>query len=55
MTALPGDPGAGGGGASTIFAQPPWQTGLGVPNNGARNVPDIALAASPDHDGYLVY
>ncbi len=51
----PGDPGAGGGGASTIFAQPAWQTGLGVPNNSARNVPDIALAASPDHDGYLVY
>jgi subtilase family serine protease len=51
----PGDPGAGGGGASTIFAQPAWQTGLGVPNNSARNVPDIALAASPGHDGYLVY
>ena len=51
----PGNPGAGGGGASTVFAQPTWQTGLGVPNNGARNVPDIALAASPDHDGYMVY
>jgi len=51
----PGNPGAGGGGASTVFAQPTWQTGLGVPNNGARNVPDISLAASPDHDGYMVY
>ena len=51
----PGNPAAGGGGASTVFAQPAWQTGLGVPNNGARNVPDLALAASPDHDGYLVY
>ncbi len=51
----PGDPGAGGGGASTIFAQPSWQTGLGVPNNSARNVPDVALAASPGHVGYLVY
>lgn len=50
-----GNPAAGGGGASTVFAQPAWQTGLGVPNNGARNVPDVALAASPDHDGYLVY
>ena len=50
-----GDPAAGGGGASTVFAQPAWQTGLGVPNNGARNVPDIALKASADHDGYLVY
>jgi uncharacterized protein (TIGR03437 family) len=51
----PGNPAAGGGGASTVFAQPAWQTGLGVPNNGARNVPDVSLAASPGHDGYLVY
>jgi uncharacterized protein (TIGR03437 family) len=51
----PGNPGAGGGGASTVFAQPTWQTGPGVPANGARNVPDISLAASADHDGYLVY
>jgi uncharacterized protein (TIGR03437 family) len=50
-----GDPAAGGGGASTFFAQPTWQTGLGVPSNSARNVPDISLAASADHDGYLVY
>src|ERR1039457_2717202 len=51
----PGSPAAGGGGASTVFAQPTWQIGLGEPNNGARNVPDLALAASPDHDGYMVY
>jgi uncharacterized protein (TIGR03437 family) len=51
----PGNPGAGGGGASTIFPNPVWQTGLGVPNNGARNVPDLAFAASPNHDGYMVY
>jgi uncharacterized protein (TIGR03437 family) len=51
----PGNPAAGGGGASTVFTNPPWQTGLGVPNNGARNVPDIALAASPNNDGYMVY
>ncbi len=50
----PGDPAAGGGGSSVAFAQPAWQTGLGVPNNGARNVPDIALAASAEHDGYMV-
>ena len=48
-------PDAGGGGASVFFTKPSWQTGAGVPNNGARNVPDIALAASPDHNGYLVY
>jgi subtilase family serine protease len=51
----PGNPAAGGGGASTVFGQPTWQTGLGVPNNGSRNVPDIALAASAEHDGYMVY
>ncbi|MCU1239189.1 MAG: peptidase and in, kexin, sedolisin, partial [Candidatus Solibacter sp.] len=50
-----GNPASGGGGYSTQFAQPSWQTGLGVPQNGARNVPDIALAASAEHDGYLVY
>jgi subtilase family serine protease len=51
----PGNPAAGGGGASTVFGQPSWQTGLGVPNNGSRNVPDVALAASAQHDGYMVY
>ncbi len=50
-----GSPSAGGGGASVFFANPSWQTGAGVPSNGARNVPDISLAASPDHNGYLVY
>jgi subtilase family serine protease len=50
-----GNPAAGGGGASTVFTQPSWQTGLGVPSNGARNVPDISLNASADHDGYMVY
>jgi hypothetical protein len=42
----------GGGGASTIFAKPSWQAGTGVPNDGRRDVPDIALNASL-HDGYL--
>ena len=50
---IPGYPLAGGGGASTVFPNPTWQTGLGVPNNGARNVPDISLAASP-YVGYMV-
>ncbi len=44
---------AGGGGASTFFSKPTWQTGTGVPNDGVRDVPDISLDASPDHDGYL--
>ena len=45
---------SGGGGASTLFSKPSWQTGTGVPDDGKRDVPDVALAASPDHDGYLL-
>jgi subtilase family serine protease len=35
-----------GGGPSNLFQQPAWQTGDGVPNNGYRDIPDIALDAS---------
>jgi hypothetical protein len=45
---------AGGGGASSIFGKPSWQTGTGVPNDGVRDVPDLALNASSAHDSYLV-
>ncbi len=45
---------ATGGGVSTLFAKPTWQTGAGVPADGQRDVPDISFAASADHDGYLV-
>ncbi len=48
-------PAASGGGASIYFAKPSWQTGLGVPADGARDVPDVALPASPNHDAYLVW
>jgi subtilase family serine protease len=50
--------GASGGGASLgasagFFAKPIWQTGTGVPNDSKRDVPDISITASADHDGYL--
>lgn len=45
---------AGGGGASTIFSKPSWQSGNGVPGDGKRDVPDIALNASNGHDPYLI-
>ncbi len=45
---------ATGGGASVKFAKPSWQQGVGVPNDGARDVPDISIAASSDHDGFLI-
>lgn len=44
---------AGGGGQSILFGKPTWQKGTGVPSDGKRDVPDISLNASPNHDGYL--
>jgi uncharacterized protein (TIGR03437 family) len=43
-----------GGGASALYAKPSWQSAPGVPNDGARDVPDVAFAASPNHTGYAV-
>jgi len=54
-SAADGSPSSSGGGASAFFGKPSWQTGPGVPADNARDVPDIALSASADHDGYLVY
>jgi uncharacterized protein (TIGR03437 family) len=45
----------GGGGASIMFPRPSWQTGPGVPKDGARHTPDLSLSASAQHDGYFVY
>ncbi len=50
-----GEPSASGGGASVLFSKPSWQTGRGVPSDNARDVPDVSLNASDDHDRYLVY
>jgi subtilase family serine protease len=44
----------GGGGASSVFSKPSWQTGTGVPGDSARDVPDIALSGSNGHDAYLI-
>ncbi len=45
---------ATGGGASTLFTKPSWQSGAGVPNDGVRDVPDVSFSASADHDAYVV-
>ncbi len=45
---------ASGGGVSKLFSKPTWQTGAGVPADGQRDVPDLALSSSADHDGYLI-
>ena len=44
-----------GGGASIYFAKPAWQLSTGVPSDGYRDVPDVALNASSAHDPYLIY
>ncbi len=48
-------PSSGGGGSSSFFSKPSWQTGAGVPTDSARNVPDVAMAGSAQHDGYLFW
>jgi len=53
---------AGGGGKSSCvnsscnagFPKPAWQTGPGVPNDKVRDVPDVSMSASADHDGYMI-
>jgi subtilase family serine protease len=53
---------ASGGGVSSCaiasgtgcagFPKPSWQTAL-TPKDGVRDVPDVSMTASPDHDGYI--
>jgi subtilase family serine protease len=45
---------AGGGGTSAVYAKPVWQTGPGIPADGARDVPDLSIATASGHDD-LVY
>jgi len=39
-----------GGGKSIYFSKPAWQSG----GDGLRDVPDVTITASADHDGYLL-
>jgi subtilase family serine protease len=32
---------SGGGGVSTVYSKPSWQTGTGVPSDNKRDVPDV--------------
>jgi subtilase family serine protease len=54
-TALGSGLAAGGGAPSLVYAKPWWQAGPGVPNDQARDVPDVSMAASGQHDGYVMY
>jgi len=43
-----------GGGTSTFFGRPSWQSGVtGIPPGSFREVPDVSLTAA-GHDGYLL-
>ena len=46
---------AGGGGASQFFSKPAWQSGVtGIPSDGKRDVPDVALTSALFNDPYLL-
>lgn len=53
-TASRGTLSGGGGGVSIHYPTPAWQSGAGFPNDGFRDVPDVAFTASADHDGYMI-
>jgi subtilase family serine protease len=45
---------ATGGGKSSLFTKPSWQANVpGIPSDGQRDVPDLALYTSPYWPGYL--
>ena len=45
---------AGGGGVSSLFTRPSWQTSVASSSTGFyRLLPDISLASSPSYPGYL--
>ena len=43
-----------GGGASSLFTKPIWQIAPGVPSDGARDLPDMAMDAGTYDDGYVL-
>ena len=45
---------SGGGGASAYFTKPYWQVGTGVPADSARDIPDISMQATLNHDAVLI-
>jgi hypothetical protein len=50
-----GTTGASGGGISTVFNRPAWQTGPGVPSGTMRVLPDVAAVGDPSTGGLLTY
>jgi len=50
--------GSGDGSGDEICAggypKPNWQTGVGVPQDGVRDIPDVSLAAAAEHDPFIL-
>ena len=44
---------SGGGGVSTVYTKPSWQSAPGVPADGMRDVPDVSMSAAI-HDSYVI-
>jgi pseudomonalisin len=44
---------ASSGGVSSVYSKPAWQSAPGVPSDGMRDVPDVAMSAAI-HDAYLI-
>ena len=45
----------GGGGRSTFFSRPTWQTGKGLHAGKTRLVPDVSLAADPNTGALIIF
>jgi kumamolisin len=46
--------GASGGGTSSYFSRPTWQTGTGVATGTTRLVPDVACSSDPVEGAYVI-
>lgn len=44
---------SGSAGGCSGFPKPAWQAAL-TPKDAVRDVPDVSMSASPEHDGYIV-
>jgi subtilase family serine protease len=54
-TCSSGEPEGSGGGYSTLFNRPSWQSDTGLAANGKRGYPDIAAVADPNTGGLVCY
>lgn len=53
-TAASGSLSSTGGGVSSLFGKPSWQSGTGVPADNRRDLPDVAFPAAVQQHAYIV-